>query len=168
MSGQTGRVGSGPRFAFFYGALFFAAGVQLPFWPLWLSGRGLSAEEVGFLLAAGTWARVAVAPLFGEVADRSQHLRSLLLFCSFTSIAAFLMMPLSQGFWSLLAFQIAAYALSQPLLPLGESQAMRRIQSRRPALSAGATALRAAMDAAPSHIVVTPGCPVAGIADQVR
>lgn len=128
MTGQTGRVGSGPRFAFFYGALFFAAGVQLPFWPLWLSGRGLSAEEVGFLLAAGTWARVAVAPLFGELADRSQRLRSLLLFCSFTSIAAFLMMPLSQGFWSLLAFQIAAFALSQPLLPLGESQAMQAVK----------------------------------------
>ncbi len=121
-------IGSGPRFSIFYGALFFAAGVQLPFWPLWLSGRGLPVEEVGILLAAGTWARVALAPLFGQLADRTQAIKALLLTCALSSTLVLLFMPLASGFWLLLALQIPAYALTQPLLPLGESQAMQAVK----------------------------------------
>jgi PPP family 3-phenylpropionic acid transporter len=120
--------GSGARFSLFYVCVFFAAGVQLPFWPLWLSGRGLSAEEVGFLLAIGTWARVAVVPLFGQIADKTQAVKELLFLCAGGSLIAFLCMPLGSSFWILFALQIPAYALTQPLLPLADGQAMQAVK----------------------------------------
>lgn len=43
------------RVSLFYAAAFFAAGVQLPFWPVWLAGRGLDAGEIGLVLAIGQW-----------------------------------------------------------------------------------------------------------------
>ena len=63
------------RFALFYGAIFLALGVFLPFWPVWLADRGLSESQVGLLLALGLWAKVATGPLFGHLADRRRNRR---------------------------------------------------------------------------------------------
>ena len=35
----------------FYAAYFLILGIQLPFWPVWLESRGLSAGEIGTVLA---------------------------------------------------------------------------------------------------------------------
>jgi MFS transporter, PPP family, 3-phenylpropionic acid transporter len=40
------------RLSAFYGAIFLVTGIQLPFWPVWLSSRGFTASEIGMLLAA--------------------------------------------------------------------------------------------------------------------
>ncbi|MET4808081.1 PPP family 3-phenylpropionic acid transporter [Limibacillus sp. MBR-115] len=115
----------GPRFGLYYGALFFAAGVQLPFWPIWLDSKGLSANEIAFFLAATTWAKILATPFAGTLADRSRNLRALLAFCAFGSLCLIAIMAVSHNYWLLLALQILGFALFQPLIPLGESQAMR-------------------------------------------
>lgn len=40
------------RLSAFYAAIFLVAGIQLPFWPVWLAARGLTAREIGIALAA--------------------------------------------------------------------------------------------------------------------
>ena len=60
----------GPRLALFYGAAFAAVGVQLPFWPVWLDAQGLSAGEIGLVLAAAFWPRVVTNLLVAYRADR--------------------------------------------------------------------------------------------------
>ena len=59
------------RLSAFYAAIFLVAGIQLPFWPVWLSARGLSATEIGVVLAATLWVKVLATPAIGAVADRS-------------------------------------------------------------------------------------------------
>ncbi len=118
----------GPKFGLYYGALFFAAGVQLPFWPIWLDSKGLSANEIAFFLAATTWAKILATPFAGALADRSHNLRALLAFCAFGSLCLIATMALSHNYWLLLALQILGFALFQPLIPLGESQAMRAVR----------------------------------------
>jgi len=59
------------RLALFYVAIFVVFGVQVPFWPLWLGARGLSAEELGVLFAVGQWVKAAANPLAGMAADPS-------------------------------------------------------------------------------------------------
>ena len=52
---QPGTVpedGFAVRLAMFYGAIFAVLGVYLPYLPVWLDWRGLSASEIG--LVAGT------------------------------------------------------------------------------------------------------------------
>ncbi|WP_325891061.1 hypothetical protein [Grimontia sp. NTOU-MAR1] len=44
----------------YYGAYFFAFGVYLPFWSVWLAWLGLSADDIGIVLGAGVMARFVV------------------------------------------------------------------------------------------------------------
>ena len=59
------------RLSAFYAATFLVAGIQLPFWPVWLASRGLTAREIGILFAAAIWAKVLATPAIGAIADRS-------------------------------------------------------------------------------------------------
>ena len=56
------------RFSLYFGALFFAVGIQMPFFPLFLSGRGLAAAEIGLVLALGQLVRLCANPLIAQIA----------------------------------------------------------------------------------------------------
>src|SRR4029077_2760898 len=58
------------RLGAFYAASFLVVGIQTPFWPVWLTGRGLDAPEIALLFAAGIWAKVVATPLIGGLTDR--------------------------------------------------------------------------------------------------
>ena len=68
-----------PRFLVLYVAMYAAFGVASPFLPAFLHARGLGAEALGALLAAGTAIRLAAAPLAGRLGDRLHGLRLVLL-----------------------------------------------------------------------------------------
>ena len=68
-----------PRFLALYVAMYAAFGVASPFLPAYLHGRGLSAEALGLVLAAGTAVRLAAAPLAGRIGDRLHALRLVLV-----------------------------------------------------------------------------------------
>lgn len=65
----------------FYVALFLAMGAHQPFWPLWLSDWGLSAEEIGFYTALGIGVRVVAGFVIPAVADRLDARRWTLTIC---------------------------------------------------------------------------------------
>jgi MFS transporter, PPP family, 3-phenylpropionic acid transporter len=66
------------RLSAFYAAIFLVAGIQLPFWPLWLAARGLTAREIGAVLAAAIWAKVLATPAIGAIADKSGARRAVM------------------------------------------------------------------------------------------
>lgn len=113
-----------PRLGLFYAAMFFAVGVQLPFWPAWLSGRGLSAGEIGALLAIGQWIKLATNPLAGIAADRSGAPRRIMLLSSLAAVAGFVLFVPAQGFASLLLLSALTGACLSALLPLGDNVAL--------------------------------------------
>ncbi|MGE5269005.1 MAG: MFS transporter, partial [Thiohalocapsa sp.] len=61
---------SATRLGAFYAASFLVVGIQLPFWPLWLAGRGLDARQIGLVFAAAIWVKVLVTPAIGAASDR--------------------------------------------------------------------------------------------------
>ena len=67
------------RLGLFYGAYFLAVGVMLPYWPVWLEGRGMSPEQIGAVLAE-TDANPAVYRFRGDelyvFADADTHIDS--------------------------------------------------------------------------------------------
>ncbi len=117
------------RFAGFYGAVFLVLGAQLPYWPLWLEARGLSGSEVGVLLAAAAWVKVASNPLAGYLADASGRPRLVISALMAVGGLGFLGFGLAQGFWALLLLQILTAACFQALLPLGESRTLAAVRS---------------------------------------
>src|SRR5262249_20970923 len=113
-----------PKFVALYAAMYAAYGVASPFLPAFVSGRGLSPQEIGVALAAGTAVRLVSAPLAGRIADLVQALRVMLV----VSIAAAALVTLGylsvRGFWMALAVMVLhAWALA-PMTVLADALAL--------------------------------------------
>lgn len=115
------------RFALFYGAVFFVLGVLLPFWPIWLQSRGLSAADIGIILAVGPWMRILVDPVITRAADHSGGGRRMLVFVAAVSLIAFSGFALVSSFWLILLITLVFAPSYHALIPLGDSQAMSAV-----------------------------------------
>jgi PPP family 3-phenylpropionic acid transporter len=113
-----------PRLGLFYAAIFLLAGIQLPFWPVWLAGRGLGASEIGLVLGSALWLKVAVNPLIGLLADRSGRLRLVMVGLGLVNFAGFVLFLPAHGFWSLFAINALTTAAFSALMPLGDNLAI--------------------------------------------
>jgi MFS transporter, PPP family, 3-phenylpropionic acid transporter len=58
------------RLAIVYAAFFLFSGIQMPYLPAWLAGRGLDAREIGIALAVPMLARIIAVPLATRLIDR--------------------------------------------------------------------------------------------------
>ncbi|MBV9862361.1 MAG: MFS transporter [Alphaproteobacteria bacterium] len=122
---------SGPaRLSLFYGALFLVTGVQLPFWPVWLSGRGLDAREIAVVFTAAIWAKVLATPLCGVLADRIGRRRIVMAALAGAACVAYAALWRAAGFWVLLSLNLAAGAAQSALMPLGDSVALAAVRER--------------------------------------
>lgn len=138
---QTSRIGSfwlrmattsraiGLRLALFYGASFTVVGIFLPYWPVWLEAQGLSAGEIGLLLAASFWPRVVTSVMIPYEADRRGARRRLMtLLAGFTLIAVALF-GMAEHFWIFLVLSMIAGASWAAILPVGEALALQETRS---------------------------------------
>jgi PPP family 3-phenylpropionic acid transporter len=119
------------RLSLFYIASFAAIGLGLPFWPVWLSSRGLSPADIGMTLAAGTWAKVALNPLVGHIVDLRGDRRRPMLFLTAATTLSFVIFIFIDGFWPILLVSMLASGLFATLLPLGESLTMRLSMAKK-------------------------------------
>lgn len=109
------------RLSAFYAASFLVVGIQLPFWPVWLSGRGLDAHDIAIVFAAGLWAKVALIPAVGALADRIGRRRGVMLALAAGSFAFYAALLPPAGFWPILWLCLGAGVAQSALMPLGDS-----------------------------------------------
>jgi len=112
------------RLAVYYSAAFAVIGVHLPFWPVWLSARGLDAEEIGIIIAVGIGVKVFANPLIAHVADRLGERRRLMVVLAVLSLAGYALFSLAYDFWSILGVTVLFFIVWAPIMPLGESLTM--------------------------------------------
>ncbi len=112
------------RLAFYYAAMFSLGGVQLPFWPAWLAGRGLAAGEIGAVLALGQWIKLVANPLAGAAADRHAAPQRVMLALSLGAAAGYALLLPAQGFTALLLRGTLTAACLSALQPLGDHVAL--------------------------------------------
>jgi PPP family 3-phenylpropionic acid transporter len=113
-----------PRFLLVYAALYAGYGLTTPFLPALLSERGLSATEVGLVLAAGTGIRLAAGPLAGRLADTLAAGRFVLAACAALSAGSALLYLTGHGFAGLMLAGLAHAAATAPLAPLADALAL--------------------------------------------
>ena len=106
-----------------YFTYFFAYGVYLPFWGVWLKDSGLAAEKIGLLLGCGMIARFAGSLLIASrVTNPSRLVLALRLLAVMTLLSAL-------GFWLgkewlwLLAVMVGFNLFFSPLVPLSDALA---------------------------------------------
>ena len=117
------------RLAGYYGAVFGAGGVLLPFWPSWLGAQGLGASEIGVLLAAAMVARILATPLIARVADTTGERKRLVVLLCLASLACWALFPVVAGFWMLLIVGVLAQGSSAASMPLVEDMTLGAVRA---------------------------------------
>jgi MFS transporter, PPP family, 3-phenylpropionic acid transporter len=125
----AGVTAAGPRLALFYASIFLAAGVQLPFWPVWLTSRALTPGEIGALLALGQWIKVASNPLLGMLADRARERRGVPVLLAALCLAGYLLCLPAHGFLALLVPSLVISVCGSALFPLSDAMALNAARS---------------------------------------
>ncbi|MCJ2019475.1 MFS transporter [Methylobacterium sp. E-065] len=113
--------GSFPAFVLLQGSLYAAYGTESPFLPSFLGERGLSAGEIGGVLAAGTLMRLAAGPIAGHLADRYDATRAVLSCAAFAAGVISFAYLLGYGFWPLLAASVLHASAIAALAPLADA-----------------------------------------------
>lgn len=112
------------RVGLFYAAIFAAPGVTLPFLPVFLEGRGFSAQTLGLVMGAAQLARLVAMPLAGAAADAlGDRRRAAGAFCLAGAVGYAAMLP-EAGPALLTVAVIAASVASGPLFPLADAVAL--------------------------------------------
>lgn len=109
------------RHALLFAAQFFAVGIILPFLPAVLADRGLTAAEVGAVLAAGSAVRLIAGPLGGRIADALGQPRLVLAVAALAAALAAGGFLLATGFLLLLLVHLLHSAALAPIVPLSDA-----------------------------------------------
>ena len=113
-----------PRFMLLYAAMYAAFGVASPFLPVFVSARGLSAEQLGLMFSAGMAVRLLTAPLAGRTGDVLQGLRVVLVVCTALAASVTLGYLPAHGFWPLLVLSLWHAASLGPVTILADALAL--------------------------------------------
>ncbi|HEX6442712.1 MAG TPA: MFS transporter [Stellaceae bacterium] len=116
------------RLGAFYAASFLVVGIQLPFWPVWLAGRGLDAQQIAFVFAAAIWAKVIATPILGALADRLGRRRAVMVALAAVACLAYAALWPVGGFWTLLGLNLVAGVAQSALMPLGDSVTLAAVR----------------------------------------
>lgn len=109
------------RLSAHYLGLFAPVGVMLPFWPVFLSGRGLSEWEIGVALATGAVAKLVFNPLVGTLVDRLGRRRSAMISLAFMTLVSFSAFWFTHGFWPILILSAISSGFYAAQMPLAEN-----------------------------------------------
>ncbi|MEP2117763.1 MAG: MFS transporter [Bauldia litoralis] len=112
------------RMSAFFGGFFLIHGVALPWFPVWLQGRGLTDVEIASVLAIPMAFRVLMAPVGGFIADRTPSRRFAIRLFLVPAGLVFLTAWTASTYLPLLLLTGAAFTLMQMAMPAGEALAL--------------------------------------------
>ena len=113
-----------PRFLALYAALFAAFGAAAPFLPSLLLQKGLTPEQLGFVLAGGTLISLLAGPLGGRLADRGGRVPLVLAGLAATAAVVATGYAPATGLPLLLLVSVSHAAVLAPLNPIADALAL--------------------------------------------
>ena len=116
------------RISLFYSAIFLVIGVLMPFWPVWLKSRGISATEIGLILAVATWSRAIIHPLLAQSADRHGRPYLRIILMGWGALITHILFFFSESFWSLFVISVISSILLFALMPMADAVAMLKVR----------------------------------------
>jgi PPP family 3-phenylpropionic acid transporter len=116
------------RLSAFYAAYFVLIGIQLLFFPLWLEAKGLDAAQIGLVLAAPAFVRVAAVPLLTRIADRRGAVRETLIGAAIAAALGYTAVGFSNGALAILVAVSLAAIAHTPIVALSDALAIKGVQ----------------------------------------
>lgn len=117
------------RLGLFYGLIFAMTGISLPFWPVFLAGRGLDPDQIGLVLGAGYAVKVVSVPFWTSLADRRGERKRLIVGLALAAFLLYLGYLGVSGFLGLLLLSIAATGAFSAVVPLTDTTALAHARS---------------------------------------
>ncbi|ATQ69221.1 MULTISPECIES: MFS transporter [Methylosinus] len=119
------------RLSLLFASIYAIVGVQLPFFSIWLSGRGLDALQIAAILAVQPVIRIGSTLIASRRADRHGDHGAMLVACAAGVAAGYAATGLSHGFAAILCM-VALVALAQgPIAPLADGISFEQARRRR-------------------------------------
>lgn len=126
---MQGRTGFSARTAAFCFVLFGAIGVLMPFYPLWLAGRGFSDSAIAAIIAAPLLLRALLSPALAGGADRLPSLGTACVLYSLLAIVLFAGVAPTSGFWPILLLSTGALVFLNTQVPLADAIILAGVRS---------------------------------------
>jgi PPP family 3-phenylpropionic acid transporter len=112
------------RLSAFYFSHVVLIGIALPYWPVWLQGRGLGAVEIALILSVGRWISAGTTPAIALLADRRGELKILVMVLAAGVFASYTANHFAHGFWPLFAIAATTAVCMSAIMPVVESLTM--------------------------------------------
>ncbi|MBU1176550.1 MAG: MFS transporter [Alphaproteobacteria bacterium] len=124
-----GSISPEARTALFYFIAYGMPGALGAYFGIWLTDRGLSAGEIGWINSAPIFLSLLLNLSVGRLADRAGDWRSAIVIGAFVSLLLTGGLFFASGFWSMLAvftLMILPFALVMPVLDAATMRLTRR------------------------------------------
>jgi MFS transporter, PPP family, 3-phenylpropionic acid transporter len=108
------------RISLCFALLLTAAGMQLPFLPLWLEAKGLTHVQIASILASMLMVRALAQPLMSWLADHFENRHTVIRLCTASSLTAIVLLSQQEGFFAIQFMLLLATFLFAPVFPLVE------------------------------------------------
>jgi PPP family 3-phenylpropionic acid transporter len=118
---HPGSLPPAARLAAFYFAFFAYSAAYVAYFPLYLASRGLSAEQMAFVLSLPAAARMFAPAAWGWIADHTGAQRGLVALSCASMVACFAALPFAGGFASIALLMGVTGIFSAGALPLVEA-----------------------------------------------
>lgn len=117
------------RLGAFYGALFVIHGIHLPYLPVWLDLRGLTAEQIAIVTAAPFFLRALITPLAAMLADRTEQHRALIIATAWLALGLAVGLSRVEHFWPILLLAVPFAIALSTVMPLAETIAVAGVRA---------------------------------------
>lgn len=118
------------RASYYYGSMFLAVGVAVPFLPLWLRHKGFSDADIGILNAIPIWTMVMINIFVGRLADKASDWRTVILVCSLIAAVAPFFLFLTSDVWPIIAIWTLCVLPVMALSPIIDAATVRMTRRR--------------------------------------
>lgn len=119
------------RLSLLTAALYALGGVQVAFFPLWLSARGLTGAQIAMILAACPAIRIVSNLIGAKIGDARGDYGRLIVLYGAAAASIFFGLGFARGFYPLL-FGVTALSFAQaPIGPLNDGLVLGEVHRRR-------------------------------------
>jgi PPP family 3-phenylpropionic acid transporter len=118
------------RASLFHFFVFGSNGIATVYFAIWLTQRGITADEIGVINAAPVLVMLMVNVLIGRLADKARDWRDMIIILSLIAAAASIGLFFASGFWSIVLIWILVSVPAQGLVPVVDAATLRMTQRR--------------------------------------
>ncbi len=111
-----------------YGSFYLYAGIFVPFLGLWLKSRGLTASEIGIIIAIPHIMKIISAPVISQMADKREEYWRPLMICTGISLFFFSFYFIANNFLTIFMVSVAVSLVMPAMMPLLETITLNQVR----------------------------------------